>query len=106
MLLEDACIGRSVETVLSLFDETAVLVPDGNGRPARGIEEIARAAATMLGQRPTYVANPHQVIQSRDIALSLGGGINVVRRGADGAWRFVIAMLHRDRPTRAGGRDD
>lgn len=101
-LLEDACIARNVEGVLALFDEDGVLVASGDGRLARGEAQIARAAAAIWCHQPTYVASPERVVQARDIALSLGGGINVVRRGPDGTWRFAIALLHIDEPMNGG----
>jgi ketosteroid isomerase-like protein len=98
-LLEDACIARDLGAVLTLFDERAVLARRWAAEVARGSEEIGRAAATMWRHDQTYVANPVRVVQTGDLALSVGGGINVVRRGHDGAWRFAIALLDLDHPT-------
>ena len=37
---------------------------------------------------------PAARVQARDIALVVGAqGINVVRRGRDGAWRYAISLL-------------
>lgn len=105
-LLEDACIARNVEGLLALFDRAGVLVAADTEHPARGGEQIAQAAAAIWRQQPTYVASPQRVVQAHDIALSVGGGINVLRRGPDGAWRFAIAWLHLDRPPTGGGNHD
>jgi len=97
MLLEDACITRNVEGMLALFDAGGVLVAGPDGPLARGGAQIPRVAAAIWGQQPTYVASPRRVVQAGDIALTVGEGINVARRGTDGAWRFAIALLHLDR---------
>ncbi len=92
-LLEDALVLRDGETLATLFETGAVLVA-GEERPARGGETIARLAlATWAGDR-TYVADPRQVTQARDLALILAdGAINVARRDDDGAWRYAIVLL-------------
>ena len=58
---------------------------------ARNADTIAELAlATWCGEH-SYVADPRAVIQARDIALVVTGrGVNVVRRGNDGAWRYAI----------------
>lgn len=101
-LLEDACIGRDLGALLSLFDDGAVLVAGTDGPPARGGGQIARAAPHLWRRSPTYVAGTQRVLQTRDLALSMGGGTNVLRRGPDGAWRFAIALLHIDGSLRDG----
>jgi hypothetical protein len=92
-LFEDALLIRDPRVLAGLFEAGAVLVV-GDERPAHGGEEIARLAlATWEGDR-TYVADPRRVMQARDIALIVAEqGINVVRRGDDGAWRYVIVRL-------------
>ena len=57
------------------------------------------ALATWTGER-TYVADPHRVVQARDIALVVAeGGINVARRGEDGAWQYAIVIATTDDPS-------
>ncbi len=62
----------------------------------RGRADIERAAMAMWDHDRTYLAEPRRVLQAGDAALSLGGGINVARRGPDGAWRFAIAVIERE----------
>jgi hypothetical protein len=50
------------------------------------------ALATWSGDH-AFVADPWRVMQARDIALIVGkGGVNVARRGRDGAWRYAIVL--------------
>ena len=64
---------------------------------ARGNGEIARSASGLWAHDHTYVADPRRVVQAHDIALVLAAqGTNVVRRGADGAWRYAISLLSID----------
>jgi hypothetical protein len=93
-LLEDAFVARDAEALARMFADGAVLAT-GEGRDtARGTDEIGRLAAVLFDGDRTYVAEPHQVIQARDTALVLATrGLNVVRRGRDGAWRYSIALL-------------
>ena len=98
-LFEDALVIRDPQAVAELFEEGAVLMA-GNERPGRGGAAIARLAlATWDGDR-TYVADPRHVMQARDIALVVAEqGINVARRGRDGAWRYAIVRLFADDET-------
>jgi hypothetical protein len=91
-LFEDALLVCDHAALAALFETGAVLVA-GDARPARGGAEIARLAlATWVSER-TYVADPRRVMQARDIALVVAErGINVVRRGHDGAWRYAIVL--------------
>ncbi len=94
-LLEDAFVIRDRDALAELFEDGAVLVADHGGREARGGDEIARWARDR-----TYLADPRRVLQARDTGLVLTRhGINVVRRGTDGAWRYAIALLSRDDAT-------
>jgi len=93
-LFEDAFVVRDREAVANLFEDGAVLVADDEPQEARGGQEIARFATAMWDRDRTYVSDPRRVLQARDTALLVAkGGINVVRRGSDGAWRFVISLL-------------
>jgi ketosteroid isomerase-like protein len=96
-LFEDAFIIRDISALGSLFDDGAVLAAGRGLREVRGRDEIERAAAAMWDLDRTYVAEPRRVLQAGDTALSLGRGINVVRRGRDGAWRFAIALIESER---------
>src|SRR5918912_1866076 len=92
-LLEDAFVIRDEQSLTKLFDKGAVLVA-GESQEARTSEEISRFAAALWEQSRTYVADPRRVLQSRNTALIVADrGINVARRGTDGAWRYAIALL-------------
>lgn len=96
-LLEDAFIVRDIAALGGLFDDRAVLdVGRGLGE-VRGREAIERVVTAMWDRDRTYVAEPRRVLQSGDTALSLGWGINVVRRDHEGAWRFAIALIDPER---------
>jgi ketosteroid isomerase-like protein len=102
-LFEDALVIRDREALAQLFEDGAVLVAAHGLHEARGRQEIARLAVTMWDRDHTYVADPRRVLQARDTALVVAEqGINVVRRGSDGAWRYTIALLSDDVPRREG----
>lgn len=97
-LLEDAFIVQDPTALGLLFEDGAVL-DDGRAlREVRGRADIERAATAMWDHDRIYLAEPRCVLQAGATALSLGGGINVVRRGPDGAWRFAIALIEPGRP--------
>lgn len=90
-LLEDALVLRDGEVLAGLFETGAVLLA-GEERPARGGREIAQAVLAAWTGDHTYVADPRQVLQARDLVLILARGVNVARRGSDGAWRYAIVL--------------
>lgn len=93
-LLEDAFVVRDGDALARLFEDGAVLVAGGGPREARGTEEISRLATAMWERDRVYLADPRRVLQSRDTALVVAErGINVLRRGSDGMWRFAISLL-------------
>jgi hypothetical protein len=99
-LLEDAFVIRDGEALAELFEDGAVLVADDGAREARGGDEITRLASEMWEGNRTYLADPRRVLQARNTGLIVTKrGINVVRRGSDGAWRYAIALLSRDNRT-------
>jgi mannose-6-phosphate isomerase-like protein (cupin superfamily) len=92
-LFEDAFVLQDQGAIAPLFEERAMLVRAGAGE-ARGSEEIARSASALWSSDFTYLAAPLRVIQAHDLALILAKqGTSVVRRGADGAWRYAISLL-------------
>jgi hypothetical protein len=94
-LFEDAFLLRDRHALIQLFDDGAVLVKRGPVE-ARGGEQIARSAAAMWERDYTY-PEPRRILQARDSALVLAErGINVVRRGSDGSWRYAISFLDID----------
>ena len=93
-LLEDAFLNRDPQAVCDLFEQGAVLIVGEPAREARGSEGIGRLARAILASDRRYIAEPQRVVQARDTAVVLAnGGINVVRRGSDGEWRYAIALL-------------
>ena len=102
-LFEDACVVRDREALADLFEDSAVLAT-GTSEEARGGDAIAGFAASLWHGDLSYVAAPRRVLQARDTALVLGrGGINVVRRGTDRRWLYVISLLDVN-PTRGAGQ--
>ncbi|MDQ3724007.1 MAG: hypothetical protein M3376_13315 [Actinomycetota bacterium] len=96
-LFEDAFVVRDRDVLADLFEDGALLIPAFGLPEARGRREITKTAAGMWDDNRTYLADPAQVLQSRDTALVVTGrGINVMRRGSDGAWRYAIAVLADD----------
>jgi ketosteroid isomerase-like protein len=99
-LFEDSFVTRDRDALAQLFEDGAVLVVVDGPQEARGGAEIVRFATAMWECDRTYVADPRRVLQARDTALVIADrGINVVRRGSDGAWRFAIALLSLDHTT-------
>jgi hypothetical protein len=92
MLLEDAFVLRDREALARLFEEGAVLGAAAGG--ARGGDQIGRLAAAMWERDVGYLAEPRRVVQARGTALMVARqGVNVVRRGDDGGWRYAISLL-------------
>jgi ketosteroid isomerase-like protein len=109
--LEDAFILCDPTGLAELFDEHAVLSPCGPDLDVRGRAEIAVFAAARWVTDRRYLADFRRVVQARDTAAivadwslsdrrSLDGaaercrGVDVLRRGSDGAWRYLISLLH------------
>ena len=98
-LLEDALIIRDGAAVAALFEESAVLVTEVLP-PARGGAAIAALALTTWGGDRAYVADSRRVLQARDVALIVAPlGLNVMRRGSDGCWRYAIVVSRTEDPT-------
>jgi len=93
-LLEDAFLTHDPQALCDIFEQGGVLVAGVPPREAHGPEAIWRLARAILESGLSYLAEPLRVVQARDTAVVLAsGGINVVRRGSDGAWRYAIALL-------------
>jgi ketosteroid isomerase-like protein len=109
--LEDAFIVRDAAGLAGLFDEHAVLSPGGSECDVRGGEEIARFAAAHWEADRRYLAQVQRIVQTGDTAAVVvdwsltqsgsfdgtgerGRGVDVLRRGCDGAWRYVISLFH------------
>ncbi len=93
-LLEDAVVLRDADGLARLFEPGGVLIAGLDHQPARGPEEIARAAAQAWDRGDGYLPDQRRVVHTRDTALVLGkGAINVTRRGRDRCWRYIISVL-------------
>jgi hypothetical protein len=88
-LLEDAFITRDLELLTGLFEDGALLAANGSIE-VRGSSDIA-AALTSWGL--TFVAGARRVLQVGDVALTLGNGVQVLRRGPDRSWRLAISLI-------------
>ena len=105
---EDAFMIRDPAAITELFDERAVLVPRAR-EDLRGGEEIARFAAALGEADRNYLAEVRRVVQVGETAavvldwsLTDGGavdstpeggrGVDVLKRGSDGSWRYVISL--------------
>lgn len=94
-LLEDAFVTRDCMALVALFADGGLFAA-GDRPPARGAE-IPRVASALWESGRTYIADPRRVVQTHDSALVVAdGAINVMRRGSDGAWRYVISLLSFD----------
>ena len=88
---------RDAEALAALFEARGLLVGGGVAAGARGNGEIALSAPALWAHDYTHVADPRRIVQANDVALVLAAqGTNVVRRGADGAWRYAISLLSID----------
>jgi hypothetical protein len=100
-LFEDAFVLRDPAALVPLFEARAVLVEGSANGEVRGRAEIALSAAELWSRDLTYVADARHVVQARDLALVLATqGTSVMRRGADGVWRYAISLLAIDQPTK------
>jgi mannose-6-phosphate isomerase-like protein (cupin superfamily) len=91
-LFEDALLVRDHQVLTALFESGATLVMSSD-EPVRGGEAIARAALASRNGIGAYVADPRRVLLARDSALVVTDrGVNVMQRGADGAWRYAIVL--------------
>lgn len=96
-----------LETMLSLYDPEATVVAQP-GQVVTGLEQIRAALSGFVAIKAQIEISVHTVLQSGDTALILspwtlkgtaadgspiamaGTTTDVVRRGPDGAWRFII----------------
>jgi ketosteroid isomerase-like protein len=107
---EDAFLIRDAAAVMELFDERAVLAPGNAREDVRGSEEITRFVAERWEADRNYIAEVRRVVQAGDTAAVVldwsltdgatipgtperGLGVDVLQRGSDGSWRYVISLL-------------
>jgi hypothetical protein len=96
-LLEDALVLESRDDLAELFEEGAVMAVGADNRVIRGAYEIARLAGGIWTRQNTYLADLGRVLQARDLGLVVTPrGVNVLRRGSDGSWRYVILVVETD----------
>ena len=107
--LEDALIVRDLGGLAELFDEHAVLSPCDSHLEVRGSDEIAAFAAAHRAADRSYLARIRRVVQAGataamvvDLSGEHGRGVDVLRRGSDGVWRYVISLLQVCERSRGG----
>ncbi len=89
-LFEDTLVMRDGVALAALFEAGSTLAA-GNERPVHGDQESARKDLAFWNDEHPYLADPRQVLVTRDLGLIVGEhGVNVVRRDRDGAWRYAI----------------
>ena len=106
-LFEQAFNARDIDALMELYEPDAVLVAQP-GQPAVGTEQIRAALEGFLALNGPIHMTHLGLVDGGDIANAFGrwtvdgtgpdgqpvslGGLSseVVRRGADGAWRFVL----------------
>lgn len=91
-LFEDVSILRDLPALTNLFCHDAVFGMPGEQGEARGAKAISWRIDRLWRSGLTPVAEVRRVLQAGQIALVVGHGISVMRRSADGAWRYVICM--------------
>jgi ketosteroid isomerase-like protein len=108
--LEDAFLVGDRRGLAELFDERAVLAPHDADVDVRGRDAIAMYAAALWSADRRYLGQVRRVVQAGDTAAvvvewslagrgSAGGthergrGVDVLRRGSDGAWRYLISLM-------------
>lgn len=113
-LFLEAFNAGDVDSIVALYEPNAVLVV--NGQPVVGLESIRAAYQSVLAGRPRMSLKTRSVVMFDDslavlhgdwileaAAVEKGGtprgglSTEVVRRQADGSWRFVIDNPHTPR---------
>lgn len=81
--LEDSFITGDWEMLAELLEEDALVVVNGSAKapPLEAIREF------------TFVGDPRIVLQKGNLALTVGNGVNLLRRGEDRSWRLAISMF-------------
>jgi len=115
LLVIEALNAGDAEAALALYERDATFVPEP-GKLATGQDAIREALNQFLAYKPRLTIEVPQVAESGELALlcsswtlkgtapdgsaieMAGQGAEVVRRQADGTWKFVI-----DNPFAAAG---
>jgi ketosteroid isomerase-like protein len=106
--LEDAFILCDPSGLAELFDEHAVLSTRAPNIDVRGRSEIALFAAAQWTAERRYLVSVRRVVQTGDTAAIVADwsptdrrcldgaehdrSVDVLRRGSDGAWRYLISL--------------
>jgi uncharacterized protein (TIGR02246 family) len=108
-LFAEALSAGDLEGALAMYENDACYV-DGSGEVAQGRAQIRAALAALLELKPTLDCYEIDVVENGDLAVlrarwtfsgtnsegapfeSHGRSIEVVRRQADGTWRFAIDL--------------
>jgi uncharacterized protein (TIGR02246 family) len=106
-LFAEAISGGDIEAALACYEAEASLVPQP-GQVVRGTAALREAVAGLVALKGPLEINVVEVVEAGEIALLrsrwtlqgtgedgqpvelAGAGAEVVRRQADGSWRFVI----------------
>lgn len=101
----EAFNSRCVQNLLALYEPDAVLRVDGSGRELIGLSAIEQELARLLQAPGRMTSRNNFYLVQGDLALLRadwdlvtedgvvvvsGSSAEVVRRGPDGAWRYVI----------------
>ena len=106
-LFQEAFNAGDAEALMALYEPEAVLVVQ-SGQTVAGADQVREALGGFLALKGTITLTTKDVVQGGDLALMAGrwslsgtgpdgqpvtlGGVTaeVVRRGADGGWRYVL----------------
>lgn len=92
--LEDAFVLRDASALAALFERDGRLATADPRSEAMGRDDIASLAVSLWTGGRTYVSHLEQVVQARQTALVFTrGSTSVMRRRADGTWRYAICLL-------------
>ena len=120
--LEDALLVGDRRGVAELFDERAVLAPHDADVDVRGSEAIAMFATARWGADRRYLGQVRRVVQAGDTAAVVvdwsltahgsadgthdrGRSVDVLRRGSEGAWRYLISLMEVCERSKKGQRE-
>ncbi len=103
----DAIMAGDLEAALALYEPEATFVPEP-GKTVTGLDAIREIMTGFIATKPTLNIEVPFVAQSGDIAMlnsvftmtgtdangnameESGRGVEIVRRQADGTWKFII----------------
>lgn len=99
-----AFAARDVDALLQLFESNAIMKPSPDGPVIRGHAALRKELQTFMDSNPKIESTKTTVYESSDIALMRstwrilgdkpieGESLEVLRRQADGSWKYVIDM--------------